>query len=238
MVTSRFQNQCPIKPSPLPCSTQRAPGIRFFPVRQALPDDTGEASTSGSNDDETPGNAQLDWREFRARLVARSAAEAEERQREEQLETDAAAEKAAPQVGPGGSWAHPLANPEIGSLVIAKPGYFNQNQQYFNHAVIFLLHHGEEGTMGIILNKPTDHTLGTLFDDIEKMSPELAPARLYLGGDVGQGATHVLHSQADLEGAKKIVEGVYAGGFEAIVDHIRAGKSRCEDYRWFHMYAG
>lgn len=204
----------------------------------ALPDDAEEASTSGSGDDDSPTAAEIDWREFRARLVARSAAEAAERAREEQIESDAAEDQAVPEVRPEGSWAHPLVLPEVGALVIAKPGYFNQNQQYFNHAVILLLHHGEEGSMGIILNKPTEHTLGSLFEGIDTLSPELASGRLYLGGDVGHGATHVLHRHSDLDGARKVVEGVYTGGFEAIGEHIRAGKSAGDDYRWFHMYAG
>ncbi|CAI7909092.1 unnamed protein product, partial [Closterium sp. NIES-53] len=50
------------------------------------------------------------------------------------------------------SWAHPIAVPETGCVLLAHPRAFGVSQQYFNRAVIFLLMHGPQGTAGVILN--------------------------------------------------------------------------------------
>ena len=62
-----------------------------------------------------------DWREFRARLVAVS------RQAEEASTSRRSAEGAR-------EWAHPVARPEKGCLLLAHPKMFSDSQTYFNQA--------------------------------------------------------------------------------------------------------
>lgn len=57
-------------------------------------------------------------------------------------------------------WAHPLVRPELGCLVLANESMFTQRQQYFYHAVILVIQHGLDGTVGLILNRPTTFTMG------------------------------------------------------------------------------
>jgi len=57
-------------------------------------------------------------------------------------------------------WAHPLVRPELGCLVIAKEGMFTQQQQYFYKAVALVIQHGDDGTVALILNRPTTLTMG------------------------------------------------------------------------------
>lgn len=66
----------------------------------------------------------VDWREFRAQLVASAS-------RQEQGE-DAGAATANPRTGLGdGVWAHPIPRPEKGCLLIAHPLMFQDSQVYF-----------------------------------------------------------------------------------------------------------
>lgn len=57
-------------------------------------------------------------------------------------------------------WAHPLVRPELGCLVIAKENMFTQQQQYFYKAVAVVIQHGDDGTVALILNRPTAFTMG------------------------------------------------------------------------------
>lgn len=134
-------------------------------------------------------------------------------------------------------WAHPLVRPETGCLVIAQPGRFGVRQQYFNQAVIFLFAHGEQGSAGWILNRPTEYTIGQLAG-FEELQPELSSCPLYMGGDVGKDCTHVMHGVRDLEGAQEVIDGVFVGGYRNVKAHVREGRSSPMDYRWFARYSG
>ncbi|CAI7796245.1 unnamed protein product, partial [Closterium sp. NIES-53] len=175
------------------------------------------------------------------------------------------------------SWAHPIAVPETGCVLLAHPRAFGVSQQYFNRAVIFLLMHGggmliplhsialrfgsptlpiplpslppsppchasrPQGTAGVILNRPSQYTLGQLAG-FEELLPEFSACPLYLGGDVGSTSTHCLHGVADLVGgeggAREVCPGVYVGGYSRIKEHVGSGQSNSMDYRWFARYAG
>lgn len=66
----------------------------------------------------------MDWREFRARLVAGS------RQAEEPSANRRSAEGAR-------EWAHPVTRPEKGCLLLAHPKMFADSQTYFNQASLW-----------------------------------------------------------------------------------------------------
>lgn len=44
--------------------------------------------------------------------------------------------------------------------MIAKGDLFAQNQQYFYKAVALVIQHGDDGTVALILNRPTTFTMG------------------------------------------------------------------------------
>ena len=50
--------------------------------------------------------------------------------------------------------------PELGCLIIAKEDMFTQQQQYFYRAVALVIQHGDDGTVALILNRPTTLTMG------------------------------------------------------------------------------
>lgn len=44
--------------------------------------------------------------------------------------------------------------------MLASEEMFTQQQQYFYRSVIVVIQHGQEGTVGLILNRPTTFTMG------------------------------------------------------------------------------
>lgn len=80
-----------------------------------------------------------------------------------------------------------------GKLLIAMPG---MGDPRFAHTVVFLTSHSEEGTMGLVINKPA--TGVSLSDVLDQLSEEASPAKrqlgVHFGGPVETGRGFVLHS--------------------------------------------
>jgi putative transcriptional regulator len=80
------------------------------------------------------------------------------------------------------AWVRPLTAQAVGNgtLLVASPQMTDPN---FARAVVLVLRHESEGTLGVVLNRPTNLEPGTVF-------PELAasvgsyPGRLFRGGPV------------------------------------------------------
>ena len=124
------------------------------------------------------------------------------------------------------TWAHPLEEPEPGAVLLAdaKMGHFQQH--YFAQCVILLLEHGEQGSLGVILNRPTPFTV----------EGERVPAafrdrgRISFGGDV-QGSA-MLHPVENLDGAKELLPGVFCGGSMAeAAMRVESKLQGVEDFR-------
>ena len=77
-------------------------------------------------------------------------------------------------------------------FLIAMPGMVDSN---FAGSVIYLFEHTQKGAMGLVVNRPTEVNLGTLFDKIE-LKLEIAPLLeqpVYFGGPVQIERGFVLH---------------------------------------------
>jgi putative transcriptional regulator len=77
-------------------------------------------------------------------------------------------------------------------FLVAMPGMVDPN---FAGSVIYLFEHTERGAMGLVVNRPTELDLGTLFDKIE-LKLEIAPLLeqpVYFGGPVQVERGFVLH---------------------------------------------
>ena len=92
----------------------------------------------------------------------------------------------------------PDAEPDslAGRLLVATP---NLRGPIFRRTVIFMLHHGPDGAMGIIINRPTgSRPLTELMrnfgiDDIDGVDPD-EDLTVFFGGPVQRGLGMVLHS--------------------------------------------
>lgn len=81
-----------------------------------------------------------------------------------------------------------------GKLLIAMPG---MGDPRFDRSVVYLCSHGDDGAMGLIVNKPAkDVALADLLDqlEIEADSPERGQMKVHFGGPVETSRGFVLHS--------------------------------------------
>ena len=80
-----------------------------------------------------------------------------------------------------------------GKLLIAMPG---MGDPRFDRSVVFLCAHSDEGSMGLILNKPTpDVTMNSLLEQLSITATAEGLAQpVRFGGPVEQGRGFVLHS--------------------------------------------
>ena len=80
-----------------------------------------------------------------------------------------------------------------GQLLVAMP---SMGDPRFEHAVIYLCAHGEDGAMGLIVNKPMeDVTMGDIWAQLElEAHPDARSAPVFYGGPVEVTRGFVLHS--------------------------------------------
>ena len=77
-------------------------------------------------------------------------------------------------------------------LLVAMPGMLDEN---FSGSLVYLLEHNDQGAMGLVINRPTDIVLSTLFEKIE-LKFEIVPLvdqPVYFGGPVQVERGFVLH---------------------------------------------
>ena len=81
-------------------------------------------------------------------------------------------------------------------FLIAMPGMADPN---FAGSVIYLCEHGEQGAMGLVINRPTDIDLASLFDkiDLKLEIQTLQEEPVYFGGPVQTDRGFVLHEQTE-----------------------------------------
>jgi len=124
------------------------------------------------------------------------------------------------------------ASPKRGILLIAGAHLIDPN---FKRSVVLLCEHNEEGTFGLILNKPLDLNISEAIEDIEDLG-----MTLNAGGPVQPNTVHVLHRLGDeVEDAIEVADGVYWGGnYETIRSMINTRHANSDDFRFFLGYAG
>lgn len=120
-----------------------------------------------------------------------------------------------------------------GKLLLSEPFMYDEN---FRRTVVLICSHDEEnGTMGIILNRPINVQLNEVVDGFPFFK-----AKLFLGGPVATDTLQFLHSMGDeIEGSIKLSEHVYWGGnFEQIRTMINTGSVKADDIRFYLGYSG
>lgn len=119
-----------------------------------------------------------------------------------------------------------------GVLLIAQPFLADS---VFTRSVILLCEHSDEGSLGFVLNKPTDLNLEDLLPDIH--APELIVKQ---GGPVQLDTLHLLHRMEAALGGTKVNEGVFWGGSFEILQELIHNKTldNPDNIRLFLGYSG
>ncbi len=122
--------------------------------------------------------------------------------------------------------------PEAGLILISEPFLADM---YFKRSVVLLSEHDVEGSIGFILNKPTDITVNDAIDDFPVFD-----APLYFGGPVSTDTLYYIHTIGEqLEGSREIMNGVYWGGsFEQLKELILSGTVTPDQIRFYAGYSG
>ena len=97
------------------------------------------------------------------------------------------------------------------------------------------LDHTDEGTMGLIINKP----LPIFVNDIIKEFKYINDIPLYKGGPVATDTLFYLHTLANISGAIPVSKGLYLNGdFDEIKKYILQGNKVDQHIRFFLGYCG
>ena len=119
-----------------------------------------------------------------------------------------------------------------GQLLLAEPYMIDP---HFRRTAVLLCEHDAEGSLGLILNRPT----GLNIHDVIAEFPEF-DAQVYYGGPVHGDSLHFIHDLGDLlEDSLEIATGVWWGGdFENLKFLISSGLLPPERIRFFVGCAG
>ncbi len=105
----------------------------------------------------------------------------------------------------------------------------------FKRTAVLLVDHGEDGSVGFVLNRESDVRIDELVHDFPEFD-----ANVCVGGPVGRDTVHYLHRRGDLlEGSDLVVQGVWWGGdFERLKFLVRHELISPRDVRFFVGYSG
>lgn len=139
-----------------------------------------------------------DWRAFRAQLVQQS-----------MKDGDAPVRKWAP-----GRYALPIGKLERGCVLLAN----EKMEGPFWQSVVLIIEHNFEGTIGIVLNKPTRKKIANpnavkVFEDFP----------LYYGGPVDPTSLIAVHNVRHADNCIEIAPNLRAGGFKDLVHGVITG---------------
>lgn len=119
---------------------------------------------------------------------------------------------------------------QAGFFLLAEPLLDDPN---FDRTVILVCQHSQEGSFGLVVNRPTEISVSEATDllEIENL--------LFVGGPVEQHTMHFLHSIQEIEGSLTISESIFWGGdFDDLQKLALKGNVTEENCRFFVGYSG
>lgn len=123
---------------------------------------------------------------------------------------------------------------ETGAMLVAST---QLNDSNFKRSVILLCEHSEQGSFGLVLNRPLELKLA----DVIQGADIFFDVPVFLGGPVEPNTLHMLHTKPldDLGESNEVVPGVYWGSdFEKVRDALNQKKVSPSEFRFFLGYAG
>lgn len=120
---------------------------------------------------------------------------------------------------------------EKGRFLISDP--FLQGP-FFDRSIIYIVEHGKEGTIGYIINKPTNLYPDEVIKDLYNFSGEL-----YIGGPVGVTTVNFVHNLGSLVPQSRAISKTlsWSGDFKAIMELINIGVATAESVKFFLGYS-
>jgi putative transcriptional regulator len=125
-------------------------------------------------------------------------------------------------------------NPGPGMFLVAKRAL---EDSHFGQSVVYLVEHGGDGTLGLIVNRSSNVSLSEAIPDIEdKLTTVHA---LYYGGPVGLPMILMLvRSESAAEGMAHVVDDVYISSDRRVLDEVIAAKKPDSELRFYIGHSG
>ena len=122
--------------------------------------------------------------------------------------------------------------PEKGCLLISEP-YSSDN--LFNRTIVLLTEHGDDGSVGFILNKSIDMNVTEAVEDFPEFESKLS-----IGGPVSPDSIFYIHTLGHkISDSVHIVDDYYWGGnFIEVEAMIKLGRIKNTQIRFFIGYSG
>jgi len=120
-----------------------------------------------------------------------------------------------------------------GKLLVAHPKIKDPR---FQQSVLLIVDHGPMGTLGLIINQPTNARLHGLLPQPEH--PDQGSEPLYNGGPVGRsGMLVLLRAKKAIEGSLPVADGVFLSGSLEVLTRLLGGDTKVEAFRVYAGYA-
>lgn len=122
--------------------------------------------------------------------------------------------------------------PEKGKILISEPFLNDPN---FKRTIILLTEHGDDGSVGFVMNKPTDYRIHEVIEDFPVFD-----SVVYYGGPVQLNTLQFIYRGENvIEGSIEISPGLYWGGsFDILKALITSNAVDASDFRFFLGYSG
>ncbi len=122
--------------------------------------------------------------------------------------------------------------PQKGMLLLSEPFL---RDTYFLRSVILLINHNEEGSMGLILDKPLPMRVNEIIPEFKY----LEPIPLYNGGPVGLDNLFYIHNIKNIKDSLHLGKDLFLNGdFEELKKYILQGNPVDDHIRFFRGYSG
>ncbi|WCJ25651.1 hypothetical protein M5689_007521 [Euphorbia peplus] len=203
-------------------------------------------SSSPASDESQP-SLEVDWRSYRARLIANEQAfRPNEASSTLDLDTISEPDQHPLQVPVGDKWAHPIHEPEKGCLLIATERL--DGVHIFERTVILLLSVGPAGPIGIILNRPSLMSIKEMRSTVVDESGMFIDRPLFFGGPLDEGLFLVspkgVYDKDVVEKSgvfEQVMKGLYFGTKESggcAAEMVKRKVVEIGDFSFFDGYCG
>ncbi len=121
-----------------------------------------------------------------------------------------------------------------GVLLVSHPAMEDPN---FRQTVVLIVEHGQEGTVGFVLNRPTDIPLSNALPDLAALKG--TGYHLFVGGPVAPNRmTMLVRLKEPQPGVASVFDGIYVGGSPEMLERVISRPKPTEAFRVFAGMAG
>ena len=122
----------------------------------------------------------------------------------------------------------------LGQFLIAGKHLTDSN---FHRTVVFIVEHGDNGAMGLVVNRPSTVTVAHALSEHFQL-PETDDL-VYVGGPVEPSALFILHDAPGLEESETpAVAGMYIGSSPGVFEHVVRTAAEGDSKLQFRIYSG